>query len=250
MDFTGKRVLITGSTRGIGRATAELFHRLGARVAINGRRPEQVAAAIAALGGKNLVAAPGDLVDAAGCRAVAEKAIEALGGLDVLVNNAGVYRSGPAESFEEAEWDRMMGVNLKATYFCTVAALEPLRRAKGNIVNTASESGVIGNYNSAAYCASKGGVINLTRSLALELAPTVRINCVCPGGVDTEMLRADGELAGDLAGYMKTMNAYAPLKRIARPQEIAKLIAYLASDDAGFVTGAAWSIDGGSTAGH
>ncbi len=250
MGFTDKRVLVTGSTRGIGRAAAAAFRARGARVAINGRDPAAVEAAMETLGRERLISAPGDIGSAAGCRAVVATAIEGLGGLDVLVNNAGVFRSGPAESFEEAEFDRMMAINVKAVYFCIVAALPSLRRARGNIVNLASVSGLMGNDQCGAYCGSKGAVVNMTRALALELAPDVRINCVCPGGVETDMLLDDARRSGDLQGYLAKERGYAPLRRIASADEIARVILFLASAEAANVSGAAWSTDGGASAGH
>lgn len=250
MNFDGKRVLITGATRGIGKATAEAFLESGARVAVNGRTTESVARAIAELGGEPIVAAPGDVATAQGCRAVVATALDGLGGLDVLVNNAGLYRSGPAESFDEAEWDRIVDTNLKGTFFCTMAALDGLRAAGGNVVNLASESGLMGHPDAAVYCASKGGVVNMTRALALELAPDVRVNCICPGGVDTEMLRDDLAQGGDLEGALAEVRDHSPMKRLASAGEIAGSILFLASDAARNVTGAAWQTDGGSTAGH
>ena len=252
MDWTDKRVLVTGGSRGIGRAAAAAFHERGARVAINGRTAPSAAAAIAALGGGDrLVAAPGDVATAAGCEAIVGTALAGLGGLDVLVNSAGVGKTGPIEDFDEAAWDETLDVNLKGTFFCIRAALAALRDAKGNVVNLASDAGLIGELGLTVYCASKGGVVNMTRALALELAPDVRVNCVCPGYVDTDMVRRDGiERAEDVAAAERAVIDYAPLKRIATPGEIATAIVYLASDDARFVTGAAFQIDGGSTAGH
>jgi NAD(P)-dependent dehydrogenase (short-subunit alcohol dehydrogenase family) len=145
----------------------------------------------------------------------------------------------------------MLDVNLKGTFFCIRAALAALRDSKGNIVNLASDAGLIGELGLTVYCASKGGVVNMTRAMALELAPDVRVNCVCPGYVDTDMVRRDGiEQADDPAAAEQAVIDYAPLKRIATPGEIATAIVYLASDDARFVTGAAFQIDGGSTAGR
>ena len=246
MDFDGKRVLITGASRGIGKAAAHAFLDRGASVAVNGRTAGSAAKAIAELGGERTVAAPGDLVDKAGCDAVVGAALDGLGGLDVLVNNAGVYTPGGAGEFGEAAWDHLMGVNLKGPFFCITAALSALRAARGCIVNVASESGMMGQPGSAVYCASKGGLVNLSRTLALDLAPEVRVNCVCPGGVDTDMMHEGITSDADLEAAL----AYAPMARVATPEEIAKAIVYLASDDAGFVTGAAWQMDGGSTAGH
>jgi NAD(P)-dependent dehydrogenase (short-subunit alcohol dehydrogenase family) len=249
-DFTGKRVLVTGATRGIGRATAELFHAGGATVAVNGRRQEDVEAVIAALGGKRLTAAAGDLSRPGAPQQVVEAAAGAMGGLDVLVNNAGVFRQGRMESFDEAEWDSTFAINLKAAYFAIQAALPHLRQAGGNIVNVASESGLQGNVECAVYCATKGGMVNMTRALALEFAPEVRINCVCPGSVDTDMIAEEAERSGDAAGYLESLEANYPLRRMARPGEIAEAIAYLASPAAAYITGSALSIDGGSTAGY
>lgn len=251
IDFTDKRVLVTGGTRGIGRGAVEAFLEAGARVAVNGRTTESTAAGIATLGdGERLVAAPGDVAKAAGCEAIVSAAIRGLGGLDVLVNSAGVARYGPIEEFDEGAWDQMLDVNLKGTFFCIRAALAALRDSKGNIVNLASDAGLIGERNLAVYCASKGGVVNMTRAMALEFAPDVRVNCVCPGYVDTDMVRRDGiEQASDPVAAERALINMAPLKRIATPGEIATAIVYLASDDARFVTGAAFQIDGGTTAG-
>ena len=252
MDFTGKRVLVTGSSRGIGRAAAEVLHEAGAIVAINGRSAASTAEGIAALGGgARLVAAPGDVGTVAGCNAIVGAAVDAMGGLDVLVNSAGVGDSRPMMACDEAMWDATMDINLKGTFFCIKAAYPHLKKSRGNIVNVASDAGLIGEKGLSVYCASKAGVVNLTRALALELAPEVRINSVCPGYVDTDMVRRDGiEKAADPGAAEQALLDYTPLRRLAQPIEIGKAIAYFASDDAVFITGAALQIDGGTTAGH
>ncbi len=253
LDFTDKRVLVTGGTRGIGRGAVAAFLDAGARVAVNGRTPHSTSSGMAALGSnEKLVPAPGDVATAAGCKAIIDAAIEGLGGLDILVNSAGVGEARSIEEIDEATWDEMLDVNLKGTFFCIRWALAALRESKGNVVNLASDAGLMGDLGSGAvYCASKGGVVNMTRAMALELAPEVRVNCVCPGYVDTDMVRRDGiEQADDPVAAEQALIDYAPLKRIATPSEIATAILYLASDDARFVTGAAFQIDGGSTAGR
>jgi len=248
--FAGKRVLVTGGTRGIGRAAVGAFLKAGARVAVNGRTAESTAEAVAHFGA-NAIAAPGDVSHAEQCRALVTAAVDALGGLDVLVNCAGVARGGPAEDVSESLWDETLDTNLKGTFFCLQAALPHLRAAKGNVVNLASDAGLIGEIGLAVYCASKGGVVNLTRALALELAPDVRVNCVCPGYVDTDMVRRDViDASADPKATEAALAASAPLNRIAEPNEIATAILYLASASARFVTGAALQIDGGTTAGH
>jgi len=252
MAFSGKRVLVTGSSRGIGQAVARQFFQSGAQVAVNGRTPDSTAAGMAALGDSDrLVAAPGDVSSVAGCEAIVAAAVEGLGGLDILVNSAGVAFFLPLEDSDEAVWDATLDTNLKGTFFCMRAAAGPLRDSGGNIVNVASDAGLIGEKGLSVYCASKGGVVNLTRAMALELAPTVRVNCVCPGYVDTDMVRRDGiDQADDPQAAEQAIVDYAPLKRISKPAEIAKAITYLAGEDALFITGSALQIDGGSTAGH
>lgn len=247
-DFSGKRVLITGGTRGIGRATADAFIAAGARVAINGRSADATAKIAAEIGG---IAAPGDVASAADCKRFVTAAAGVLGGLDVLVTSAGIGPYGPMEEVGEALWDSTLDINLKGTFFCTQAALPHLRQSKGNAVFVASDAGLIGEAGLAIYCASKGGVVNLTRALALELAPEIRVNCVCPGYVDTDMVRRDViEASNDPAGTERKLAAAAPLQRIGKPAEIATSILYLASPSAKFITGSALQIDGGTTAGH
>ena len=251
MKFDGKRVLITGSSRGIGQAAARVFHSLGAKVAINGRSAGSIANGIAALGGgKRMIPALGDIATVKGCEEAVHSAVEGLGGLDVLVNSAGVGDARPLLDCDEAMWDQVLNVNLRGTFFCIRAAYPYLKASRGNVVNVGSDAGLIGEKKLSVYCASKGGVVNVTRALALELAPDVGVNCVCPGYVDTDMVRREIENAADPALAEAEVMSYMPLKRMAHPEEIGKAIAYLASDDAGFITGAAFSIDGGSTAGH
>ncbi len=252
MDFTGKRVLVTGGSRGIGYAVAEAFLAAGARVAVNGRTGQSANTALERLGGgPNLVAAPGDIGTVAGCESAVQTAVDAFGGLDILVNSAGIGSGRPIEDSDEAMWDAHVDVNLKGTFFCCRAALPALRESKGNIVNIASDAGLIGVPGITVYCASKGGVVNMTRAMALEVAPDVRVNTVCPGYVDTDMIRRDHiDKKDDPEAAEQRMIEYAPLKRIATPAEISQSVLYLASFDARFITGAALAIDGGSTAGH
>jgi NAD(P)-dependent dehydrogenase (short-subunit alcohol dehydrogenase family) len=208
--------------------------------------------AIAELGGGDrLIAAPGDVGTVDGCESLVATAIQGLGGLDVLVNNAGIGVDARIEDTDEAFWDATLDTNLKGTFFCSRAALEALRATRGNIVNISSDAGLVGSQTLVAYCASKGGVVNMTRAMAVELAPLVRVNCVCPGYVDTDMVRRDGiDKADDPAAEEQALIDFAPLKRIATPEEIAAVILFLASHEARFMTGAALPIDGGAGAGH
>ena len=251
IDFTAKRVLVTGSSRGIGRAIVEAFLETGARVAVNGRTPESTARAVDELdAGERVVAAPGSVATADGCRSIVEVALAALGGLDILVNNAGVGCVARVEDTDEDTWDRVIDTNLKSVFFVTRHALPALRQSRGNIVNIASVDGLVGVIEESAYSASKAGVINMTRTHALEFAGELRVNAVCPGFVDTELLRGEAAAEGGSveAGYRIFAQSVAAQKRIAGPREIAGPVLYLASELASFVTGSIHVVDGGETA--
>ncbi len=250
MDFTDKRVLVTGASRGIGFDIAKGFLDAGARVAINGSTEQSAGAAMERLSDyEHIVAAPGDIGTVAGCEIVVETAINAFNGLDILVNNAGVGAGRPIADCDEEMWDAHCNVNLKGLFFCSRAALPALKEAGGNIVNIASDAGLMGVPGITVYCGTKGGVVNMSRAMALEIAPEVRVNCVCPGYVDTDMIRISAKKKPDPEAYWQKMIDYAPLKRIASTEEIAGAVMYLASDLARFITGTSLAIDGGSTAG-
>lgn len=249
LDFAGKRVLVTGGTRGIGRAIAQAFVDGGARVAVSGRSEASVNAALADFPG-GVVGCSGSIANLDGCQGIVDRAIEAFGGLDILVNNAGVLVPGAIDTVTESQWDQVVDTNLKGTFFCTKAAVSTLRESRGNVLNVASVSGLIGGSGAAAYCASKAAVIHLSRALAIELAPEVRVNCLCPGAVDTDMLRAfaqENPLDG-MPGY-KTIVSPIPQRRVAAAEEIAAAALWLTSDLATFVTGSVHVVDGGESAG-
>ena len=247
-DFTEKRVLVTGSTMGIGRGAVEMFLESGARVAVNGRNPETVATAIEEMGGEGLVAAPGDVGTIEGCQAVIETAVAGLGGLDVLVNNTGICPLARLLEITEEHWDEVININLRSAAFCTKFALPELRKSKGNIVNIGSISGLIaGPSDSFVYAISKGGMINMTRTMAIELAGDgVRANCLCPGYINTPMIDNENKATG--GQVIEFINAAAPMGRIGTVRECASSIVYLASEDAGYITGSILSNDGGCAA--
>ena len=215
---------------------------------LHGRTTEAAEMAASEVGG--VVGFGFDVGFAADCAGLVAASVQALGGLDILINNAGIWYSARTEDFDEDAYDRMMDANVKSVFFCTKAALPELRQSKGAIVNLASESGVMGQYGAVVYCATKAAILNMTRAMALEYAPDVRVNCVSPGTVDTDMVRLDADRTGDPAARLAAMADYAPLRRMAKPEEIASGILYLASPDAAYVTGTSLSIDGGTTAGH
>jgi meso-butanediol dehydrogenase/(S,S)-butanediol dehydrogenase/diacetyl reductase len=241
--------LVTGGTGGIGAAAVARFRDAGAQVAVGTRSQARFRDLVDAIGAQALTPAVGALDSQAACAQVVEQAIGTLGGLDVLVNAAGVFEERPVEAVDQAHWDAHMTLNIGGPFFCIQAALPMLRAANGNIVNIASDAGMVGYPLGSAYSASKGAVVNLTRTLALECALDVRVNCVCPGNVDTDMIQRAAMASGDAAGYLETARVRAPVGRMARPEEIASAIAYLASDAASFINGAILPVDGGGVCG-
>ncbi|MDF2767024.1 MAG: short-chain dehydrogenase/reductase [Rhodospirillales bacterium] len=247
-DFAGQRVLVTGSTRGIGRAAAELFFHRGAEVILHGRRGEDASRAAAALGaGHGRVSSlHGDLARREDCRRIAEAA----GAVDVLVNCAGVFEGRNVEASDEAFWDATIAVNVTAAWLLAKALLPGLRERRGVIVNVASDSAFLGYPDSSVYCASKGALVGLTRALAVELAPEARVLAICPGPVATDMMDEAVRSAPDPAAARESWSAPTMLGRVASPEEIAEAIVFAASRAARFATGSAWLIDGGVTAGR
>lgn len=250
-DYSGKAALVTGAGRGLGFATASALHKAGAVVAINDRTAEACDAAIVKLGGgQRLVAAPADLATPDGpARAVA---LAAAGGrLDFLVNNAAVNIEKPVTATDDAHWNLHLDVILRASFLAVQAALPHLRASRGCIVNIASELGLQAIANNVAYVSAKHGLVAMTRAMAIELAADgVRVNALCPGTMDTELMRDCAHDSGDPDAYYGVFKRYHPLGRLASPDEIAAFILCLLSPAAAFMTGSAVAIDGGSTAGR
>jgi NAD(P)-dependent dehydrogenase (short-subunit alcohol dehydrogenase family) len=250
MKLLNHVALITGGNRGIGLATAKLFVAEGARVAIVGRDENAGRAAVATL--RDAIFIPADVTRADDCERTVHETVRAFGRLDILFNNAGIIlRNRSVEATSEAEWDATMNTNVKSVYLMSRAALPHLRAAGGGaIVNTASYVGLVGFPGLAAYAASKGAVVNLTRAMALDHAKeNLRVNCICPGSVETDMIHHAWKLYGDVDQAARVWAAKHPMNRIASPEEIARVVLFLASDDSSFITGAAIPIDGGITAG-
>jgi NAD(P)-dependent dehydrogenase (short-subunit alcohol dehydrogenase family) len=250
----GRAALITGAGSGIGRATAELFSAEGAAVGVvdmSADAAEETVAKITAAGGRAL-ALVADVTSAEQVAAVVAQAASEFGRLDLLYNNAGVDSRGSVAEATEEDWDRCFAVNVKGTFLCSKAAIPHLRDAGGGaIINQGSVAGLVAVPNFAAYCAAKGAVVSLTRSMAIDLAPQrIRVNAICPGTVFTPlmepMLRARGD--GDLdAGLAKTLVKY-PIGRLGTPEEIARVALFLSSDESSFMTGSIVTADGGMTA--
>jgi NAD(P)-dependent dehydrogenase (short-subunit alcohol dehydrogenase family) len=248
MRFREKVVLVTGGSRGVGRAAADAFRREGAQVAIVARDAGRGQGAAAALGDALFIRT--DVRSAADCARAVLGTLDRFERLDVLVNNAGViYRNRTIDALAEAEWDETFDVNVKGAFLMSRAALPALRAARGTIVNVSSYAGLVGFAGSAAYAASKAALINLTRSLALDHAGEgIRVNAVCPGSVDTDMIHAAWNALPDPAAAARAWAAKHPLGRIATAEEVAAAILFLASEDARFITGVALPVDGGITA--
>jgi NAD(P)-dependent dehydrogenase (short-subunit alcohol dehydrogenase family) len=250
--LAGKVALVTGGASGIGRATAILLGREGAAVVVQDLREEgrATADAIIAAGGRASFIR-GDVTQAEDSEAAVQRAVGEFGGLDVLVNNAGIIRRASVVDTTEEEWDRVMAVNVKSVFLFSKAAIPVIaRRGGGVIVNTASGWGLDGGKDAASYCASKAAVVNLTRAMAIDHADqNIRVNCVCPGDTDTPMLREEARQLGQDVGHFLGRSAQRPLGRMGRPEEIAQAILFLATDASSYVTGTALVVDGGGHAG-
>ena len=244
----GRVAVVTGGARGIGAATAAALAGAGARVVIADVEREAGRATARDLRCEFVEA---DVSRAPDVDALMRAAAERLGGLDVLVNNAGIVLARSTLDTSEEEWDRVLAVNLKGAWLCARAAAPLMaRRGGGSIVNVASNAGLVGFPNAAAYCASKGGLVHLTRAMALDLAPLgIRVNAVCPGHTRTPMAESFVAAQADPEAFLADfVGRQHPLGRMAEPEEIARSIRFLASDDASFVTGAVLPTDGGYTA--
>jgi NAD(P)-dependent dehydrogenase (short-subunit alcohol dehydrogenase family) len=251
--LAGKTALITGGGTGIGRACALLFAREGARVAVAGRSAEPLRAVVAEIerAGGQALAVTCDVTQAQQVERAVRATVERFGALNVVVNNAGVLTLGSVEQTPESEWARVLGVNLTGTFLVSRAALPELRKAGGgSIVNIGSLYGLIGLKNRAAYAASKGGVAQLTRSMALDHAHEgIRVNCVCPAIVETEMIQQVFASQPDPAALRRQRIEQIPLGRMGRPEDVAQLALFLASDESSWMTGVALPLDGGLSAG-
>jgi meso-butanediol dehydrogenase / (S,S)-butanediol dehydrogenase / diacetyl reductase len=251
--LSGKMAFITGGGTGIGRACALMFARDGAKVAVAGRRREpldNVAQEIIAEG-HDALATECDVTRKTSVDAAIRAAAERFGGLNVIVNNAGTLHVGTAEETSEEEWNRVITANLTGTFLVSRAGVPMLRRAGGgSIVNIGSYLGLVGIKQRAAYCASKGGVTLLTKAMALDhAAEKIRVNCICPALVETEMALGAMQRMPDPGAYRKLRESQIPMGRAGRPEEVAELAVFLASDESAWMTGNAIAIDGGSTAG-
>jgi NAD(P)-dependent dehydrogenase (short-subunit alcohol dehydrogenase family) len=249
----GKMALITGAASGIGRASALLFAREGAAVAVvdmNEKAGQEVAKAITEQGGQAFFVAA-DVTRAADCERVLRIVADKFGALHILFNNAGIIRRASVLDLSESDWDRVMEVNVKSIFLMSKFAIPLMEKSGGgSIINTASGWGLAGGPKAAAYCASKGAVVLLTKAMAIDHGPqNIRVNCICPGDTDTPMLRSEAKQLGAGTDRFLHEAAQRPLQRVGTPEEIAQAALYLAGDASSFVAGTALVVDGGGLAG-
>jgi NAD(P)-dependent dehydrogenase (short-subunit alcohol dehydrogenase family) len=252
MRLKDRVALITGGTSGIGEATALLFAREGAAVAVTGRNEERGQAVVAQIvdaGGKAIFIQT-DVSKTAECQEAVDETLRGFHRLDILFNNAGVFNPHNTLDCTEEEWDLQIDVNLKGTFLMSKAALPAMiRQGSGIIINNSSGWGIVGGDAAVAYCASKGGVVLLTKAMAIDHGRQgIRVNCICPGDVDTPMLPEDARMRGmNWRDYLAGCSNR-PLGRIGTAEEIAKAALFLACDDSSFMTGASLVVDCGGTA--
>jgi len=242
MEFDGKVAVVTGATSGIGMATVFRFAEQGARVAAVGRKKE----VLAKVQRQNVRTYAVDLTNEQETAAFARRALDDFGGVDILVNAAGIIANGTIENTSLADYDLMMNINVRSVFQLTQLVLPSIIERKGNIVNVSSVTGLRAFPNVFAYCVSKAAVDQLTRCAALELAAKgVRVNAINPGVVRTNLHLNSGMNADNYAAFVERSKTTHPLGRIGQPEEIADLILFLASSKAGWITGVTYSIDGG-----
>lgn len=251
--LAGKRAIVTGGASGIGRATARLFAGEGASIAIldlDEERGRALTEEIDSLFGRALFVAT-DVSKASDCAHAMERVVERFGGIDILVNNAGIIRRTNALTTTEAEWDRVMEINVKSVFLLSKLAIPLMIEAGGGaVVNIGSGWGLTGGRDALSYCASKAAVINMTRAMALDHGrQNIRVNCVCPGDTDTSMLREEAHQLGQTEEVFRLEAADRPLNRIGSPEDVAQAVLYLVGDASSFVTGTTLVVDGGGLAG-
>jgi NAD(P)-dependent dehydrogenase (short-subunit alcohol dehydrogenase family) len=252
LSLKGKVAVVTGAASGIGRGTAELLAEMGASVAlvdINEVLGQETETQIRAAGGtakffKCNVTSDSD------CKKTVDQTQKAFGGIDILFNNAGVIRRKKVTDLEEADWDLVLDVSLKAIFLMSRHAIPVMAEGGGgNIINTGSGWGLKGGGNAVAYCAAKGGVVNMTRAMAIDHGPQgIRVNCVCPGDIDTPLLHDEARQLGEDDEAFMADAADRPLNRVGQPRDIANAVLYLASDLSAWVTGTSILVDGGGLA--
>jgi len=245
-DFSNKVLIVTGASSGIGKATALMALERGAKVSFIARREKELNALCSKLPADSVIVIPADLTRDEDRKQVVKQTIELFGGIDVLVNAAGIIGSGTIENTTLEFWDNMMDINLRSLFRLTQLALPSIIERKGNIVNVSSVTGVRAFPNVLAYCVSKAGVDQLTHCAALELGPKgVRINAVDPGVVLTNLHRNSGMQEEAYQKFLEHSKTTHPIGRVGKPEEVAELILFLASDRAGWITGGSFNIDGG-----
>jgi meso-butanediol dehydrogenase / (S,S)-butanediol dehydrogenase / diacetyl reductase len=250
MRLKGKIAIITGAKSGIGFATVARFASEGAKVILADLRDSQREAEIIAKNGGEAIFFQVDVSNEKEVEALIQKTIAAYSHLDLLVNNAGIELAKKITETTEAEWDHLMNVNLKGVFLCSKAAIPAMRNNGGGIiVNVASELGLVGGSEIAAYCASKGGVVQLTKAMAIDhVADNIRVNCVCPGPVATSLLESIIATSPDPEKERQSIVTKTLMKRLAQPEEIANAILFLSSEESSYMTGSVVAVDGGWTA--
>jgi 3-oxoacyl-[acyl-carrier protein] reductase len=239
-NLTGRKALVTGATGGIGEAIARALHAQGAVVGLHGTRAEKLAELAAELG-QNVHVLPANLADREAVKALAEKAEADMGGVDILVNNAGITRDGLFVRMSDEDWDAVLDINLGATFRLTRALTHPMmRRRFGRIINITSVVGTTGNPGQGNYCASKAGLVGMTKSLGQEIASrNVTVNCVSPGFIESAMTDKLNDK------QKETIMANIPMKKMGQGADIAAAVVFLASDPAGYITGQTIHVNGG-----